>query len=63
MLGLLYRATCIYYLCPLLLPLVHRQYDTKVKVMGLGISRRLTLALASSIIQDMFPISLNFGRP
>lgn len=63
MLGLLYRATCIHYLCPLLLPLVHRQYDTKVKVMGLGISRRLTLALASSIIQDMFPISLNFGRP
>lgn len=31
--------------------------------MGLGISRGLALTLASSIIQDMFPISLNFSQP
>lgn len=49
--------------CPLLLPPARRQYYTEVKVVGLGISRGLASALTSSIIQDVFPISLNFGQP
>lgn len=40
-----------------------RQYSTGAKVVGLGISREPALALASSVIWDMFPISLNFGQP